>query len=74
MLRTMSEKKKLSGLLPYGEAKAIAERLGLTAGSVSAALHRGSPRHPAVVEALRVIKSAGIVEAAQTLASLPSAA
>ena len=70
----MDTKKNLSGLLPYGEAKAIASRLGLTPGSVSAALHRGSPRHPAVREALRVLKERGIVEAAQTLASLPTAA
>lgn len=70
----MTGKKNLGGLLPYGEAKAIANRLGLTPGSVSAALHRGSPRHPAVREALRIMRETGIVEAAQTLAALPAAA
>ncbi|MGI4872275.1 MAG: hypothetical protein ACRYFX_14000 [Janthinobacterium lividum] len=70
----MSEKLKLSGLLPRGEAKAIAARLGLTPGSVSAALHRAHPGHPAVREALRVVRELGIVEAAQTLATLKIAA
>jgi hypothetical protein len=66
----MDEKVTINRLLPYGEAKAIASRLGLTPGTVSAALRRANPGHPAVQEALRVIEEKGSLKAAKILAKL----
>lgn len=59
-------------MVGYGGVKAIAEKLGISQGATSAALKRGRPGNPAVVEALRLAKENGGLEAAQTLATLKS--
>lgn len=74
MLRLMSAKKNLSQLVGYGGVKAIAEKLSLLPGTVSAALRRGSPGHPAVREALKLAEASGALTAAQQLATLPTTA
>ena len=74
MRRIMTQKSRLGLMVGYGGAKAIANKLGLSQGAVSAALRRGSPGHPAVQEALRMARESGAIEAAQTLATLPTVA
>jgi len=69
----MATKSTLSQLIGYGGVKAIAEQLNLLPGTVSAALRRGSPGHPAVREALKRAKESGSIEAAQVLATLSAA-
>jgi hypothetical protein len=66
----MAKKSQIGLMVGYGGVKAIAEKLGISQGATSAALRRGRPGHPAVVEALRVAKENGSLEAAQTLATL----
>lgn len=70
----MPAKNNLSQLVGYGGVKAIAEKLSLLPGTVSAALRRGSPGHPAVREALRIAEESGALATAQKLATLPTAA
>lgn len=69
----MSQKSNLSQLVGYGGVKAIAEELGLLPGTVSAALRRGSPGHPAVRLALQLAEESGGLAAAYTLAALNKA-
>jgi DNA-binding phage protein len=70
----MTSKINVSGLVPHGGMKKIAEKLGITSQAVSLALKAGKPSHPAVQEVLRMAKESGAIEAAQILATLPQAA
>ena len=69
----MAAKSNLSQLVGYGGVTAIANKLGILPGTVSSALRRGNPGHPAVREALRIAKESGAFEAARDLAALPNA-
>ena len=60
----------LKRLLPYGAVAAIAKKLGVTSAAVSQAIKKGKPSNPIVLEALRIIKESGAIEAEKTLAAL----
>ena len=62
---------QIRDLLPRGSLGLIAAKLGLSRQAVSAALLTGKPGHPAVVEALRMARQSGSLDAAQTLMRLP---
>lgn len=68
----MAAKTNLSQLVGYGGVKAIAEKLGLSPGTASAALRRGSPGHPAVRLALTMAEESGALATAQKLAAIPA--
>lgn len=68
----MAANKNLSQLVGYGGVKAIAEKLNLLPGTVSAALRRGSPGHPAVREAVRMAEESGALVVSQKLATIPA--
>jgi hypothetical protein len=67
------ETANLKQLLPHGAITAIAKKLGIRQPSVSEALRRANPGHPAVQEALRIARESGGLEAAQTLATISPA-
>jgi DNA-binding transcriptional LysR family regulator len=69
----IKETTNLKQLLPHGAITAIAKKLGIRQPSVSEALRRGRPSHPAVQEALKIAKESGGLEAQQTLNSLKAA-
>jgi len=60
----------LASLLPHGSIQLIADKLGLGKQTVSKALRRQRPGHPAVLEALRMAEESGALRAAQQLQSL----
>ena len=64
----------LRRLLPHGGLSVIAKSLGITRQAVSDALKTGRPGNRVVVEALRMAKESGSLEAAQDLATLNPAA
>ncbi|GAA4362256.1 hypothetical protein GCM10023185_30030 [Hymenobacter saemangeumensis] len=69
-----AKKTELAKLLPYGGISSIAKKLGISRQAVSDALAAGRPGNRVVIEALRMAKESGSLEAAQSLASLqPSA-
>jgi predicted transcriptional regulator len=66
--------KKLKALLPHGAQKSIATKLNLSKQAVSDALTEGRPNHPAVVEAVRMVKESGSLGAAQMMEELTTKA
>lgn len=60
----------LKRLLPHGAVAAIAKKMGITSAAVSQALKKGRPSSPVVLEALRIVKESGAIEAEKTLAAL----
>ena len=60
----------LASLLPRGSQKAIAAKLGVCRQAVHDALKRGNPANRIVIEAVRIAKESGALEAAQALNSL----
>ena len=70
----MHKAANISAMLSPGDVGTIAKKLGLSVGAASAAIKRGKTGHPAVREALRMAKESGALEAAQTIATLTSAA
>lgn len=62
----------LKRLLPHGAVTAIAKKLGITSASASRAIRKGRPSSPVVLEALRIVKESGAIEAEKTLAALAS--
>jgi ethanolamine utilization microcompartment shell protein EutS len=70
----MKAKSTLAKLLPHGGVRDIAKKLGISPGTASTAIRRGSPGHPAVREALRIAEESGALAAAQQLANLSIAA
>ncbi|TGE21511.1 hypothetical protein E5K00_14590 [Hymenobacter aquaticus] len=69
-----SEPKKsvpdLRALLPHGSITYIAHRLEMSRAAVTKALRKGRPSHPAVAEAVRLIKEAGSQAVQQDLSQL----
>jgi len=57
-------------LLPHGSVQLIAHKLGIGKQAVSKALKKQRPGHPAVVEALRMARASGAIEAAQELRTI----
>jgi hypothetical protein len=72
--RAMPTKSNLSRLLPRGAVNEIAQKLGITHGTVSTAISRGRPSHPAVRMAMEMAEASGALATAQKLATLPNAA
>lgn len=64
------ETKNLKQLLPHGSITEIARKIGISQPSVSAAIRRGNPGHPAVQEAVRMAQASGALATAQALASI----
>lgn len=60
----------LKKLLPHGAQGEIARRLGLKKAAVSMALSTLKPSHPAVKEAVRIIKDSGSAETQRELLAL----
>jgi hypothetical protein len=60
----------LVDLLPHGSIQLIAHKLGIGKQAVSKALRKQRPGHPAVVEALRMARASGALDAAQELRNL----
>lgn len=60
----------LKRLLPHGAVTAIAKKMGVTSAAVSQAIKKGKPSNPIVLEALRIVKESGAIEAEKTLAAL----
>ena len=58
-LETKSTPPDLWALLPHGAISDIARSLHISHAAVSKALQKGKPAHPAVAEAVRLIKKAG---------------
>lgn len=65
---------KLSDLLPYGSQNQIAEKLGMSRQAVGDALRRCKPGNRVVIEALRIARECGALDAAKDLLSLSTAA
>jgi hypothetical protein len=61
---------KITDLLRRGALSLIAAKLGMTRQAVSLALIAGKPGHPAVIEAIKMAKESGSLDAAQAIASL----
>ncbi|GAB3638767.1 hypothetical protein GCM10027422_43570 [Hymenobacter arcticus] len=61
-------------LLPHGSVQLIAHKLGIGKQAVSKALKKQRPGHPAVVEALRMARASGAIEAAQELRTIKNEA
>jgi hypothetical protein len=64
----------IRNLLRRGDMTAIGVKLGVSRQAVSLALAEGRPGHPAVIEAMRIARESGALEAAQDMASLQPAA
>lgn len=62
----------LKRLLPHGAVAAIAKKMGITSAAVSQAIRKGRPSSPVVLEALRIVKESGAIEAEKILADLAS--
>lgn len=60
----------LKRLLPHGAGAAIAKKMGVTSAAVSQAIKKGKPSNPIVLEAIRIVKESGAIEAEKTLAAL----
>ncbi|MBW3128861.1 hypothetical protein [Hymenobacter profundi] len=60
----------LADLLPRGSQQKIAERLGIKKQAVSAAIKKCKPGNAVVIEALRIARECGALDAAQDLAKL----
>lgn len=69
---TVVNQKKLADLLPHGSQSAIAEKLGITKQAVGRAIQKEKPNHPAVIEALAIIKARGIADADKELSQILS--
>lgn len=61
---------KISDLLPHGALTKIANQLGISRQAVSEALAKAKPGHPAVVEALRMARESGSLDAAIDMADI----
>jgi hypothetical protein len=70
ILYTMAPKDTITSLLAPGDVGTIAKQLGLSQPTVSQALRRANPGHPAVRLALKLAEDSGALAAAQTLATL----
>lgn len=64
----------LRELLPHGSITYIAHRLDISRAAVTKALQKGKPNHPAVAEAVRLIRQAGSQEVQQELGELAARA
>jgi|GEM_PF-2808710 len=60
----------LRALLPHGSITYIAHRLDISRAAVTKALQKGRSSHPAVAEAVRLIKQAGSQEVQHELGQL----
>jgi hypothetical protein len=67
---TQAKTPSISQLLRRGDMTAIGQKLGLSRQAVSLALAEGRPGHPAVIEAMRMARESGALEAAQGMATL----
>jgi hypothetical protein len=69
-LETISTPADLRRLLPHGAISSIARTLNMSHAAVSKALHKARPAHPAVAEAVRLIKESGSRAVQHDLAQL----
>lgn len=63
-------KSPLAQLLPHGAMKQIADKLGVSTSAVTAAIRKGTPTHPAVAEAVRIVQQSGAVAIRDAVALL----
>ena len=73
-MQTNQKPESLAKLLPDGEVTRMANEAGVSLAAVSKALKRARPGNRFVMEALRVAREKGTLQAAQDILSLKSAA